>query len=59
MSKSLIKSKLSHLKIGKSQFGKSKLAGRDLLQKMKSKSRFGDKSKMDISKVLMDRSHMI
>jgi len=26
---------------------------------MKSKSRFGDKSKMDISKVLMDRSHMI
>lgn len=41
--------------MGKSQFGKSKIAGRDLRDKIKEKSRLRNLNGMDMSKA-MDRS---
>lgn len=54
-SKSFKASRLALSKMGKSKFA-SKL-GKSLLDKIKAKSRMGDKTKMNMSKA-MDRSNM-
>jgi hypothetical protein len=56
-SKSIALSKLIQSKMGQSKFEKSKLGGKELMDKMKSKSKIGDMSKLDLSRV-MDRSNM-
>jgi hypothetical protein len=41
ISQSVMRSKMPGSKMGMSQFGKSKIAGRELLERMKSKSKIG------------------
>ena len=43
--------------MGQSKFGKSKI-GKSILDKIKGKSKLGDKSKLDLSKA-MNRSNML
>lgn len=56
-SKSIALSKLIQSKMGQSKFEKSRLGGKELMDKMKSKSKMGDVTKLDLSRV-MDRSNM-
>ena len=44
-------------KMGQSKFGKSKI-GKSILDKIKAKSKVGDKTKLDMSKA-MNRSNML
>ena len=57
-SRSLIASKIAKNKMTKSKMGNSKLGGKELMDKIKAKSKFGDTSQMDLSKII-DRSHMM
>lgn len=43
----------------KSKMGNSKLGGKQLMDKIKAKSRFADTSNLDNSKMMMDRSQML
>lgn len=44
--------------MARSKMGNSKLGGKELMDKIKAKSKFGDSSQMDLSKVI-DRSQML
>ena len=50
-------SRLAQSKMGRSKMGASKM-GKSLLDKIKAKSRMGDKTRMNMSKA-MDRSNML
>jgi hypothetical protein len=52
----LAKSKVVKSKLGASKMGNSKLGGKELMDKIKAKSKFGDSSQLDMSKMMMDRS---
>ena len=52
------KSIIAKTKMARSKMGNSKLGGKELMDKIKAKSKFGDSSQMDLSKVI-DRSQML
>lgn len=55
----LAKSKMVRSKLGTSKMGNSKLGGKELMDKIKAKSKFGDSSQLETSKMMMDRSQML
>lgn len=64
ISKDMIASKLAKSKVVKSKLvaskmGNSKLGGKELMDKIKAKSKFGDASQLEQSKMMMDRSQML
>lgn len=55
----LAKSKVVKSKLGASKIGNSKLGGKELMDKIKAKSKFGDASQLEQSKMMMDRSQIL
>lgn len=54
----LSKSIIARTKMARSKMRNSKLGGKELMDKIKAKSKFGDSSQMDLSKAI-DRSQML